>query len=85
MWSIQLIAWAKKDDACPLQRHANVFHNGGHFEVRLKILARCFGKPSHRLISESVLIDDIDDGMAMNNKNEWSFVKLAKIEVQGQQ
>ena len=80
----QIEAWESADDECPLQRHANVYHGGGHFEASMKILARCYGKPSRRLITEAVMIDEIPDGMTMNNKTEWSYVKLAKVQIPGQ-
>ena len=77
-------AWKKKDDECPLQRHANLYHGGGHFVAELQVLAECYGKPSRRLITESVYIDELDDTMTMNGKSEWSYVKLAKVHVHGQ-
>jgi predicted small metal-binding protein len=76
--------WEKGDDECPLQRHANMYHNGGHFVAELRVLARCFGKPSRRLITEAVMIDELDDEMTMNGKSEWSYVKLAKVGMYGQ-
>ena len=72
------------DDECPLQRHANMYHGGGQFEASLRILARCYGKPSRRLITEAVLIDEIPNEMTMNSKCEWSYVKLSKVMVPGQ-
>jgi hypothetical protein len=75
----QLDAWIEQDDECPLQRHANVYHNGGNFEVSIKLLANCFGKPSRRLITEAVMIDEIPEGRTMNNRAEWSYIKLAKV------
>ena len=77
-------SWVKSDDECPLQRHANLFHGGGHFVAELKVLSECYGKPSRRLITESVLIDELPETMTMNGKNEWSYVKLAKVQVHGQ-
>ena len=79
-----LEACEKEDDDCPLQRHANVYHNGGHFVAELKVLAECYGKPSRRLITEAVYIDELTNEMTMNNKNEWSYVKLAKVQMRGQ-
>ena len=66
-----------------MQRHANSHHNGGHFEVEVEILAQCYGRPTKRLITEAVLIDEIPSDKAMNNKSEWSYVKLAKVQVPG--
>ena len=80
----QILLWEEGDDECPLQRHANKYHNGGHFEAELRILANCYGRPSRRMITEAVLIDEIERGMTMNNKSEWSYVKLAKVQVMGQ-
>ena len=76
-----LEAWERREDDCPLQRHANLYHGGGHFVAELKVLAKCYGKPSRRLITESVYIDELTDDMTMNGKGEWSYVKLAKVQV----
>ena len=35
-----------------------------------------YGRPSRRMIGESVYIDDLLDSEAMNGKNEWSYVSL---------
>ena len=79
-----LEAWEAADDECPLQRHANIYHEGGHFEAEVKIIARCYGKPSRRLITEAVMIDEIPPDKTMNSKSEWSYVKLAKVQVPGE-
>ena len=78
----QIKAWEDEDDECPLQRHANLYHEGGHFDVKVRILAQCYGRPSRRMITEAVLIDEIPSTMTMNNKSEWTYVKLAKVQVQ---
>ena len=78
-----LLAWIAGEDDCPLQRHANLHHNGGHFEASVKIIAECYGRPSRRMITEAVVIDEIPNDMTMNNKSEWSYVKLAKVQVPG--
>ena len=49
----------------------------------MSVLANCYGRPSRRMITEAVLIDEIPRGMTMNNKSEWSNVKLAKVNVGG--
>ncbi len=74
-------AWEEGDDECPLQRHGNIYHQdtGGQFEASIRVVARCFGKPSRRLITEAVMIDEIPRGRTMNSKSEWSYVKLSKI------
>jgi hypothetical protein len=80
----QLEAWESGDIECPLQRHADEYHGGGGFVAELKVLARCYGKPTKRLITEAVMIDELPDTMTMNAKSEWSYVKLAKVQMRGQ-
>ena len=41
---------------------------------------RCFGKPSRRMIAESVKIDQLKDSETMNSRHEWTFVRLSKIQ-----
>ena len=77
-----LKAWEREEDGCPLQRHANLYHGGGHFEVQVKVLSKCYGRPTKRLITEAVLIDELPDNEAMNSKSEWTYVKLGKVQVQ---
>ena len=77
-------AWDKGNNECPFQRHSNLYHNGDRFTTRLNILAKCYGKPSKRMITEAVLIDEMTDEMTMNNKSEWSYMKLCKVHVPGQ-
>ena len=74
-----ITAWNEGDDECPLQRHSNIYHNGNRFDVLLRIVAKCYGKPSRKLITEAVKIDGITDGQAMNNKNEWTYTNLKKV------
>ena len=42
-------------------------------------MKRCFGDPTKRHISEAVLIDELTDEQTMNSKNEWSYIRLAKV------
>ena len=62
-----------------VQRHANLYHEGRQFEASVKVIAKCFGKPSRRLITEAVMIDEIPEDRTMNSRAEWSYIKLAKI------
>ena len=68
-------------DDKPLKRHRELYHGGDDVEVGCKILARCFGKPSRRMISEAVYIDELKDSETMNSKREWSYTKLNKVVV----
>ena len=71
--------WANKDDGSPLWKHSQLYHNGEDFDLEVNILGRCYGKPSRRRITEAVLIDDLPDEKSMNNKSEWTYVKLSKV------
>ena len=62
-----------------MKRHSDECHGGHAFEFEVKILSRCFGKPSRRLITEAVLIGKLKDGEVMNSKREWSYAYLNKV------
>jgi hypothetical protein len=78
----QIESWENEDDECPLKRHSTLYHEGQRFQVKVRVLAQCYGKPSRRMITEAVMIGEVPDDMTMNGKNEWSFIKLAKVQVQ---
>ena len=63
----------------PLWRHSQLYHGGGDFEVDFKVVSDCFGKPSKRMITESVMIEQLSETETMNNKREWTFTKLDKV------
>ena len=44
--------------------------------MEISIKAKCFCEPATRLITEAVLIDELTNFETMNNKSEWSYVKL---------
>ena len=74
-----ITAWNEGDDECLLQHHSNIYHKGNRFDVLLRIVAEFYGKPSRRLVTEAMKIDGIPDGQAMNNKNEWTYTNLKKV------
>ena len=63
----------------PLCRHKELFHPNEDFSISVKILAKCFGKPTRRKITEAVLIDELSDNQTMNSKKEWTYTKLNKL------
>ena len=71
--------WLKKDEESPLWKHAELYHGGNDFEIDIDIMKKCFGKPSRRRISEAVLINELPNEKTMNNKAEWSYIKLSKV------
>ena len=64
-----------------LGRHAVETHGVQSFQIDATIKAKCYGRPSRRLITESVMIEEIEDGNAMNSKSEWNYVDLKKVKV----
>ena len=74
--------WRKKMDRCPLWRHSIEYHGKKNFEFEIIIESECFGKPTKRMITEAVLIDNMPQDKTMNNKKEWSYVKLNRITIE---
>ena len=74
--------WEKQREDTPLWTHSREHHNSGTFPVEIKILNRCFGKPTRRKITEAVLIQAMKIEESMNNKNEYGFVRIPKVAVE---
>ena len=73
--------WKRKLERCPLHRHAQVYHGGREFEVKVSIMKQCFGDASKRQITEAVLIDELTENETMHSKSEWNYINLRKINV----
>ena len=73
--------WERGEENNPLMRHSELYHDGERFDVEVKVEAKCGGKPSKRLITEAVMIDELGGDETMNGKNEWSYVELRKVQV----
>ena len=73
--------WRDKSEKSPLWRHSELHHGGGEFEMEVKVMDKNFGRPSRRMIAESVMIEQLKDSEAMNGKQEWTYVKLNKVRV----
>ena len=77
----QVKDWDRGVEESPLLKHSLLFHGGQRFDFGVKILKRCYGRPSRRLITEAVLINELTERETMNSKREWSFVELDKVSV----
>ena len=73
--------WEEKDVDSYLQKHSVQCHNGETFSVDVKIMAQCFGKPSTRMITEAVRIEELPNENSMNSKAEWTYVRLPRVAV----
>ena len=69
-------AFKDKKEKSVLWEHARIHHNNESSEIEIKIKARCFGKPTTRLITEAVLINEMDANKTLNNRDEWAYVRL---------
>ena len=49
------------------------------FEFEIEILSRCYGKPSRRMITEAVLIEELNEEETMNSRKEWTYTRLDKV------
>ena len=65
-----------------MKRHSVLYHEGEDFQTKVKVLAECYGKPSKRLITEAVMIEEIADNSTMNSKSEWTYIKLSRVGIQ---
>ena len=74
-------AWKDKREDAVLWEHSKTHHQNGDFDIKVAIKARCFGEPTTRLITEAVLITELVDQDTLNNKNEWSYVRLPNIAI----
>ena len=73
--------WSEEaEDSC-LHAHSTEKHRGEQFRIDVKLLKQCYGKPTERMISEAVLIQDLPSKHSLNSKAEWSYVKLPKVTV----
>ena len=62
-----------------MTRHSELYHGGNTFEYDVQIIGKCFGKPTRRLITEAVHIDELNDDQCMNGKKEWTYYSLKKV------
>ena len=60
--------WSDKKEKSPLWRHSELYHNGEDFELEVRVTDKSFGKPSRRLIAESVLINQLKEEETMNSR-----------------
>jgi hypothetical protein len=77
----ELRDWKNKSDHSPLWRHSELYHDGQEFELEVSVTDKSFGKPSRRMIVESVMIEQLGKEETMNSKKEWTYVKLNKVQV----
>ncbi len=57
------------------------YHGGGEFDVSVRLLASCYGKPTTRLKTEAIHIEEVQEENSMNEKSEWNYVKLPRLAI----
>ena len=73
--------WKGEKERCPLWKHSKIHHNKQRFDFDIEIISQFFGKPTRRLITEAVVIDELNAEERMNKKEEWSYAKLSKVSI----
>ena len=64
-----------------LWEHSCNHHNKDNFNANVTVLSQNFGDPTKRLITESIMIDELIDEDLMNSKKEWSYVRLPSASI----
>ena len=73
--------WRNQQGNNPLWRHSQLCHEGHEFELGVRVVRRDYGKPSRRLITESIAIGRLREDETMNNKREWTYTDLNKVSI----
>ena len=73
--------WGQKSEDSYLHKHGVQYHNGEAFEVNVKIITQCYGKPTTRMIAEAVQIEELPEENSLNSKAEWTYVRLPRVAV----
>ena len=73
--------WNEKSEESCLHAHAEKCHGGGQFLINIRLLKECYGKPTARMVSEAVLIEDLPTELSLNSKAEWNYVSLPRLTV----
>ena len=71
--------WEDRTEDSVLYKHSIECHRGEDFVVGIKLLATCYGKPTERLITEAVHIDEMPEESSMNERSEWNYVQLPRV------
>ena len=74
-------AYTEKKEDSVLFQHSEKYHDGQEFQINIKIISRCFGKPTTRLITEAIFINELGDDETLNSRKEWSYVKLPRATI----
>ena len=76
-----MICWSEKSEESCLHAHSEKCHDGGQFLIEIKLLKECYGKPTARMVSEAVLIEDLPVELSLNSKAEWNYISLPRVTV----
>merc|ERR1712150_257093 len=68
-----------KVGSSPLYGHGELFRQNENFGVGVSVLAGCCGKASRGMITEAVLIGELENNETMNGRTEWSCTKLCGL------
>ena len=64
----------RENESKPLARHSYDEHEGKKIRFDVKVKGNAYGKPSRRMLTEAVYIDDMRMSESMNGKRGWTHV-----------
>ena len=73
--------WEEKCADSYLLKHSVQYHNGETFGIDVKIKTQCYGRPTTRMITEPVRIEELPEENSLNSKSEWTYIKLPRVSV----
>ena len=73
--------YEKKDEKSILWKHAAKQQDDEKFPMKINVDCQCFDQPSRRLVTEAVMINQMDANESMNRKEEWNYVRIPRIDI----
>ena len=73
--------WEEKAEDTVLHKHSLQCHNGDDFEVNVRILASWYRKPTTRLITEAIYIEEMSEETSMSQKSKWNYIRLPHVSI----
>merc|ERR1712240_644371 len=64
----------RENESKPVARHSYDEHEGKKIRFDVKVKGNAYGKPSRRMLTEAVYIDDMRMSESMNGKRGWTHV-----------
>ena len=76
-----LFDYERKNKNSVLWKHCQLKHENVEQNFSMDIIDRCRGDPTKRQILEAVHINNKDALTSMNDRSEWNFVNIPRIQI----